>query len=97
MYKSFRFWVVSGILLLLLAIVVSRLGNPKKQLLLHQDQSRLSNEQIFKEDPLLRQGSYSGATDPSFEMRENVDFLLTPAILVQECISDGVILIYPEE
>ncbi|MDR1382867.1 MAG: hypothetical protein LBJ67_03325 [Planctomycetaceae bacterium] len=46
---------------------------------------------------MLRQGAYSGATDPSLEMCENVDFLLTPAILVQESITEGVILTYPEE
>lgn len=33
----------------------------------------------------------------SLEMRENVDFLLTPAILVQEGISDGVVITYPQE
>jgi hypothetical protein len=34
---------------------------------------------------------------PSLEMKENVDFLLTPAILVQEAISSGVIPTYPTE
>ena len=35
--------------------------------------------------------------DISLEVREQDDFLLTPALLVQEAISDGVILTYPEE
>lgn len=35
--------------------------------------------------------------DPSLAMREHDDFLLTPALLVQEAVSDGVILTYPEE
>jgi hypothetical protein len=35
--------------------------------------------------------------DASLEVREQVDFLLTPALLVQEAVSDGVILTYPEE
>ena len=35
--------------------------------------------------------------DPSLAMREHNDFLLTPALLVQEAVSDGVILTYPEE
>ncbi len=35
--------------------------------------------------------------EPSLEMRENVDFLLTPALLVQDAISEGVIITYPEE
>jgi hypothetical protein len=42
-------------------------------------------------------GSLTGMADPSLEMRENVDFLLTPAILVQQCISEGVLITYPEE
>ena len=35
--------------------------------------------------------------DPSLAIREHDDFLLTPALLVQEAVSDGVILTYPEE
>jgi hypothetical protein len=33
----------------------------------------------------------------SLEMKENVDFLLTPALLVQEVISDDVVITYPSE
>lgn len=35
--------------------------------------------------------------DTSLEVRECIDFLHTPALLVQEAVSDGVILTYPEE
>ncbi len=35
--------------------------------------------------------------DLSLAIREHDDFLLTPALLVQEAVSDGVILTYPEE
>jgi len=31
----------------------------------------------------------------SFEMKENVDFLLTPALLVQESISEDCVITYP--
>jgi hypothetical protein len=34
---------------------------------------------------------------PSLEMRENVDFLLTPALLVQEALSEDVVITYPGE
>jgi hypothetical protein len=34
---------------------------------------------------------------PSLEMRENVDFLLTPALLVQEAMSQDVLTTYPWE
>lgn len=40
---------------------------------------------------------HSGMADLSLATRENVDFLLTPALLVQEAVSDGVVLTYPEE
>lgn len=35
--------------------------------------------------------------EPSLEMKENVDFLLTPALLVQEALSEDVIVTYPSE
>lgn len=35
--------------------------------------------------------------DSSLEMKENVDFLLTPALIVQEALSDDVVLTYPTE
>jgi hypothetical protein len=35
--------------------------------------------------------------DPSLEAKEAVDFLLTPALLVQDALSDDVILTYPTE
>ena len=34
---------------------------------------------------------------PSLEMKENVDFLLTPALLVQEAMSRDVMITYPSE
>lgn len=35
--------------------------------------------------------------DISLMIREHADFLLTPALLVQEAISEDVVLTYPEE
>ena len=35
--------------------------------------------------------------DLSLTVREQVDFLLTPALLVQEAISDDIVSTYPEE
>jgi hypothetical protein len=37
------------------------------------------------------------AFEPSLEMKENVDFLLTPALIVQEALSEDVIKTYPSE
>lgn len=42
-------------------------------------------------------GSLTGPSLISLEMRENVDFLLTPALIVQGCITEGSIVTYPEE
>ena len=39
----------------------------------------------------------TGNFQTSLEMKENVDFLLTPALLVQEVISDNVVITYPSE
>lgn len=35
--------------------------------------------------------------EASLEMKENVDFLLTPALLVQEAISEDIVITYPSE
>ncbi len=37
------------------------------------------------------------AFKPSLEMKENVDFLLTPALVVQEVLSKDVVITYPTE
>lgn len=34
---------------------------------------------------------------PSFEMRENVDFLMTPALVMQESLSSQSVITYPNE
>ena len=39
----------------------------------------------------------SNMSDLSLAKRENVDFLLTPVLLVQEAVSDGIVLTYPQE
>lgn len=38
-----------------------------------------------------------GPFKPSLEMKEYADFLLTPALLVQEALSDDVVITYPTE
>jgi len=42
-------------------------------------------------------GTFTGPSMVSLEMRENVNFLLTPALLVQQAITGGAIVTYPEE
>ena len=45
----------------------------------------------------LAAGYGLGNFKPSLAMKENADFLLTPALLVQEAISDDIIITYPTE
>jgi hypothetical protein len=42
-------------------------------------------------------GAATQAFRPSLEMKENVDFLLTPALLVQEAMSSEAVITYPSE
>lgn len=50
-----------------------------------------------KADVLRMLGMHPRMADISLAVREQVDFLLTPALLVQEAISEDVVLTYPEE
>lgn len=59
------------------------------------DADMLGEEEQAKVRQALRI-SYVDA-DGSLELREQMDFLLTPALLVQEAVSDGVVMTYPEE
>ena len=45
----------------------------------------------------IASGYGAGPFQPSLEMKENVDFLLTPALLVQEAISEDIVVTYPTE
>ena len=38
-----------------------------------------------------------GPFQPSLEMKESADFLVTPALLVQEALSDDIVITYPTE
>ena len=58
--------------------------------------SRLREEMESGRGPGLLNVSYRMA-DTSLAVREQVDFLLTPALLVQEAVSEDVVLTYPEE
>jgi hypothetical protein len=60
---------------------------------------RLMDARTDEERLTLRRSldiNYTGQ-DWSLDLREQMDFLLTPALLVQEAVSDGVVLTYPEE
>jgi len=41
--------------------------------------------------------SVSGLFDPSLTAMENADFILTPALLMQNAISEDKVILYPEQ
>ncbi len=51
-------------------------------------------ERIAKQ---IASGYGAGPFQPSLEMKENLDFLLTPALLVQEALSGDIVITYPTE
>ena len=58
-----------------------------------------SEKAATKRDPVARRAATSVAVGfkPSLEMKENVDFLLTPALIVQQAVSGDGAIIYPSE
>ena len=59
----------------------------------------VTNAEQRARDAALRSATRMATTGfrPSLEMKENVDFLLTPALLMQEALSDEIITTYPSE
>lgn len=91
-----RFWLV-GILFACLSFGAVRLsgvpsGAPKRGEADVRRMSELPSGARRKARTLA-----GNVVSPSLEMKENVDFLLTPAILVQEAMSSGVMPTYPAE
>lgn len=100
--KCKRTWIVPVVWLTVLACMVVCFGagaasGPDQGIppLLH----RLANAREPGEAAIIRRHLKvdTQMVDFSQHIREHVDFLLTPALLVQEAISDGVILTYPVE
>lgn len=66
--------------------------------------AKLSSQQSFSSssvrDQITRQAVSAVAHSsfgPSLEMKENADFLLTPALLVQQAVSPDTVITYPSE
>jgi len=86
--KTLRIFLLSAsVFLLALMTTLDSLGE------------RLSQRQSRQRAEALEIVSANSQTfyGPSLEMRENVDFLLTPAMLVQEAIDPQVVITYPNE
>jgi len=95
-------WIVRAALFGVLACVLLCLGMgavkaPNREM--RPGLRRLMEASTDEERVTVRRGLQINYTeqDWSLDEREQMDFLLTPALLVQEAISDGIILTYPEE
>ncbi len=86
-------WGFAGSLLCLLACL--GMGAGKASLLEAQRLAGLSAEDRVVARELMNVDYH--VVDQSFERREEIDFLVTPALLVQEAVSDGIVLTYPQE
>ena len=95
--KKRSLWFVGLISILLplcISIVFANKPTPKTK-----DVGR-SKTILDRAAPATRRDILSAATrafEPSLEMKENVDFLLTPALLVQEVMSTDIVITYPSE
>ena len=87
--------IVAMSLLLYLVMDSGKADLPPGLQRLHEAEE-LGEEEGVKAQQAIFHTNYRMA-DISLAVREQVDFLLTPALLVQEAVSDGVVLTYPEE
>jgi len=92
--------VGSTVLSLPLALSIARTPAKPDDLIVVCGPAHVPTQEEVQDEALARQTGADyvlGNLQLSLEMREKVDFLLTPAFLVQQAISEGVVLTYPEE
>jgi len=100
--KRRRTWIVRAALLAMVICVLLCLGmgavkTPEREIppaMRRPMNARTAEERVTMRLPVQARVSMA---DVSLNVREVDDFLLTPALLVQEAVSDGVVLTYPEE
>lgn len=86
--------LVAVLLLVLLSLVVASDQPPVPLRPRNRPIPEAQKERIARR---IAAGYGLGPFQPSLEMKENADFLLTPALLVQEALSDDIIMTYPTE
>ena len=90
-------------LCIILLGVVSLLlfGSTRNQASVSVDASDESEARSVQQLPPEVTRQIMGQTSADFavsqEMKENADFLLTPAILLQDAMSEGIVITYPSE
>ncbi|MDH7598280.1 MAG: hypothetical protein QHH07_01425 [Sedimentisphaerales bacterium] len=93
-------WLAIGFLCVAVPIALSGMGGsgqpgPQGRNLWMEAMEKMGPEEQARFE---LQASYPRAmADISLMIREQADFLITPALLVQEVVSDGVVPTYPEE
>jgi len=83
--------------LLLLVLLTQVMGDNQKPRPPRSRSGLIPEEQKQQIAGRLASGYGLGTFKPSLEMKENADFLLTPALLVQEAISNDIVITYPTE
>lgn len=85
------------VIVVLLALLTQVLGDNQRPRPLRREKDAVPEAQKQHIAARLASGYALGPFRPSLEMKEHADFLLTPALLVQEAICDDVVMTYPTE
>ena len=86
--------LVAIVLLMLLTQVLGDNQRPRPTRSRKVEIPEAQKERVAKR---IASGYGMGPFKPSLEMKENADFLLTPALLVQEALCDYIVMTYPTE
>jgi hypothetical protein len=100
MKESFRKgWHFVGVLLLLFRCAPLEVGAYRLDVsnYAYAKTNQIRTEGVSEMANKLAARQVSGGFASSLKSREAAEFLLTPAILVQENISDGVVITYPSD
>jgi hypothetical protein len=92
---NLRFLIIP--ILIILVICFSLMANDSRSRL--KDPNTAAPAMPQRRAVVKRQilGAATQVFEPSLEMKENIEFLLTPALLAQEAISEDIVITYPTE
>jgi hypothetical protein len=96
MCRTFYSIVVLLVLVALSCLILRFLHNPAMSAVAHGSSAGVRDQREV-DDRRLLSTHLSITFEASLEMRENVDFLLTPVLLVQEALSEDIVITYPSE
>lgn len=90
-------YVITLVALLLLILFTQVLGDNQSPRPPRSRSGQIPEAQKQQIAGQLASGYVLGMFQPSLEMKENADFLLTTALLMQEALSDDIVITYPTE